>query len=295
MTKQRDYVRVSTLGSYFGVGFNDAYTQFMIDTGQVEESFDEDSQDRMSLGKHLEKGALDYFEEKLGIIVTDRNEKIIEFFGGRLKGIVDGMAEVNGVKTVIENKISNSKKGNFTENLGYIFQVQAYMFATDTTQALLCGLYQGKPVYKIVPRDDEMIEDIKTMTKFVVDVMNGLESWDKFPEALAFKYSKKKPLKELTTVDEKDKDILNNLFELKRQAGQINNDIKDIEEYFKHEYDPGYIELPNIKVTITEGVYKGGIDTDTLSVDHPELDLNKYKKPDTVYKQVRISKKKATQ
>jgi len=46
MTKQRDYLRASSLGSYLGVGFNSPEEQLKIDLGQVEESFDEASMDR---------------------------------------------------------------------------------------------------------------------------------------------------------------------------------------------------------------------------------------------------------
>ena len=52
--KVRDYVRSSSLGSYFGVGFNSPKDQFLLDTGQAVQEFDDDAQARMDLGNELE-------------------------------------------------------------------------------------------------------------------------------------------------------------------------------------------------------------------------------------------------
>ena len=158
--KIRNYVTPSSLGSYFGVGFLEPEEQIEIDLGNKEQTFDEDSEDRMRLGRCLEDSALNYFEETLGIVIEERNDQLRNFYDNKMLGKIDGMTILNGEKTVVENKISNAKSYRFTENLGYIFQVQSYMMATDTKQALLCGLYQGKPIYKIIQRDEEMIKDI---------------------------------------------------------------------------------------------------------------------------------------
>ena len=48
--KVRYYVTPSSIGSYFGVGFNSPEEQFEIDSAQEESTFDADSLDRMELG-----------------------------------------------------------------------------------------------------------------------------------------------------------------------------------------------------------------------------------------------------
>ena len=171
MKKIRNYVTPSSLGSYFGVGFLSPEEQIEVDLGNTEQYFDEEAEDRLRLGRVLEDSVLNYFEEALGIIIEERNDELRVFYDNKMMGKVDGIAVFNGEKTVVENKISNAKSYKFTENMGYIFQVQSYMMATNTKQALLCGLYQGKPVYKVIYRDEEMIRDIKRMVEFVYDML----------------------------------------------------------------------------------------------------------------------------
>ena len=298
VTKQRDYLRASSLGSYFGVGFNSPSDQLKIDLGQVEESFDEAAQDRLSLGREFEDAALNYFEQKLNIKIDHRNTEVLPLYGSKLVGKLDGMTELNGIKTVVEAKISNSQSYKFTDNLGYIIQCQAYMMGTETDQALLCGIYQGKPIYKIIKRDEEMISDIRTMVDFVHGVLLGLDTFDNFPTHLLEKYSKTKMLQPLTNVDAYYKAVFENLVVIREQIKDLENQKKFIEDGIKDKFDVGIWADENIEVKINEYRKKAGLDIDALLLDHPELEpvLSKYNKPDIVYRTIntKTSKKKTT-
>lgn len=296
MTKQRDYLRASSLGSYLGVGFNSPEDQLKIDLGQVEEDFDEAAQDRMSLGREFEDAALNYFEKKFNISITNRNVDTIPLYGAKLVGKVDGMTIMDGERTVVENKVSNSQSYKFTENLGYIIQCQAYMMGTETNQALLCGIYQGKPIYTIVKRDEEMIKDIKEITDFIHSVMLGLETFDNYPTHLLQKYSKKKLLEPLTNVTDYDRATFENLATIRESIKVLEKQKSEIEDLIKAKYDTGIYADDNIEVKITEYKKSGGVDTDALLLDYPSIDINKYSKPPIVYRTIttKFPKKKTT-
>jgi predicted phage-related endonuclease len=297
MTKQRDYLRASSLGSYLGVGFNSPEEQLKIDLGQVEESFDEAAQDRMSLGREFEDAALNYFEKKFGTTITNRNIETIPLYGSKLVGKVDGMTIIDGERTVVENKISNSQSYKFTDNLGYILQCQAYMLGTETDQALLCGIYQGKPIYKIIKRDEDMIKDIREIVEFIHSVMLGLDTFDNYPTHLLAKYSKTKLLEPLTSVTDYDRATFENLATIRAQIKVLEDQKREIEEIIKNKYDTGIYADDNIEVKISEYSKAGGIDVDTLNLDYPQIDLTKYTKPPITYRTIttKFPKKKTTQ
>jgi DNA-binding protein YbaB len=291
MKKIRNYVTPSSLGSYFGVGFLSPEEQIEIDLGNQEPFFDDDAQARMMLGRNLEDATINYFEEALGIIIDKRNDELINFYDNKMKGKIDGMTVFNGVQTVVENKISNSKSYKFTDNMGYHFQVQAYMLATNTEQCLLCGLYQGVPIYKVIPRNEEMIEDIKQMVNFVYEMLMGFESWENFPYALVSKYSKVTKLEDIENILDEEIDMLQELSDLKEEKSNLEKEIKAIEDRVKEKWSTGKYENDRIKVTISETHKRGTLDVDRLSIEHPEIDYSKYIKEDVVFRTLRVIKK----
>lgn len=284
----KDYLRVSSLGSYFGVGFNDPAQQFKYDMDLEQQEFDEDSQRRINLGKVFEDASLDYFETELGIKISDRNTKTLSFYDDKLHGKLDGLTLYNGEKTVVENKISNSQGGKFTEDIGYHFQCQAYMLATDSKQALLLGIYQGKPIYTLLKRDEGMIADIKTMVDFILDYAQGLESWDNYPVHLMQKYSNTKMLTPIKDVDKGTLEAIKRIKELAESIKVLEKEKAQLEAEIKDRYETGVIESDGIKCTIAEQTRAGGYDIDLMSIEHPEIDYAKYRKPDSTFRVLRI-------
>jgi predicted phage-related endonuclease len=297
MSKQRDYVRASSLGSYLGVGFNSPEDQLKIDLGLVEESFDEAAQDRMSLGREFEDAALNYFEKKFNTSITNRNVETIPLYGSKLVGKIDGMTLLDGVRTVVENKISNSASYKFTDNLGYILQVQAYMMGTETEQALLCGIYQGKPIYKLIKRDEDIIKDIKEIVDFIHSVMLGLETFDNYPTHLLAKYSKTKLLEPLTSVTDYDRAMFANLTTIRDEIKKLEKQKSELEELIKNKYDTGIYVDNDVEVKITEYTKSGGIDIDAFKMDYGTINLDPYRKPDIKYRTIttKFPKKKTTE
>jgi hypothetical protein len=294
--KSRDYVNSSSLGSYFGVGFNSPNEQIEIDLGNVEPEFDEASQDRMSLGRHLEDSALNYFQDKLNIEIEDRNEDLINGLDGRLMGRVDGMTTFNGERTVVEIKISNSQSGPFTENLGYILQCQAYMLMTDSQQALLCGLYQGKPIMKLLKRDEQIIEDITRMVEFIHNVLIGIDTFDNYPVDILERYSKTQILADIENLSPKDEEDIMSLAVLKDKKKVLEEQISAIEERLKSSYESGKYENSLISFSISSNERKGSLDEMNLSIWLSALgidfDLEQFRKPSSRYKVLKVKSKR---
>ena len=227
----RFYTTPSSIASYFGAGFNTPEEQLAIDLAIEKPEFDNAARDRMELGKILEDASLDYFEYKLGIVITDRNDKYLELYDGKIIGKVDGRTVIDGVDTIVENKISNAQ-GKFTDELAYLFQVQSYMI-DGTPQVLLCGLHQGRPIYKIIKRDEEMIADIKEMTDFIVDVLMGFDDFSNYPTHLLEKYSRAKILQPFKEVTEEQEQEFIRLLELKEHIKELEAEVKLIENKIK--------------------------------------------------------------
>lgn len=292
----KTHINPSSIGSYFGVGFNTPDEQFQIDLGEIEQEFDDDARARLSLGEMLEDASLNYFESALGVIIDDRNESKRSFYGGKIIGKIDGACILNSISTVVENKISNAESYKFTESLGYLLQCQCYMLDNEFQQALLCGLYKGKPIYKIIPRDEEIIKDIKEMADFVVNCLTGMSDFSKdFPKHLYEKYSKKQTLVPINNISENAKKLIDRYVEIKTKLKEIEpleKEAKMIEDELKETYGSGVIDDNRYKITLQTQTREGSLDVDALMMDYPEISFSQYKKPSTTYNTLRFTFKK---
>lgn len=294
MLNSRYNVIASSLASYMGVGFNTPQEQLDYDLGKEERIVDDDAQDRMNLGIALEDGCLNYFEKKMGILIDERNSEYKYAFNDQLKCKRDGRTFIDGIETGVENKYSNSSSECFTDSLGYIIQCQAYMKAWGLDQWLLCGMWQGKPVCRIIKRNQEIINDIETIVNAVVEIMMGLRDIDEYPWDIVEKYSKQKQLKVLTDDDmeDYDKKLLNSLGKLKSQKKVIEDKIKELEDYAKGHYEDCKWEDSEFKYTISTASGKASFDKNTFSIENPTIDISKYYKEGTPYRTIRCTAKK---
>jgi len=293
LTKVRTYITPSSIGSYFGVGFVPPEEQILIDLGETEQDFDEASEDRMRLGRIFEDPSLNYFEETLHIKITERNIDTFDFYDGKIKGKIDGMTMLDGVQTVVENKVSNAAYGRFTDSMGYILQCQSYMFGKNVTQCLLCGIYQGKPIYKIIKRDEAIIADIKRMADFIVDVLMGLDTFENYPNDILKKYANIKILPKIEDVSDEVIIKAKELIKLKEEAKVLKEKMDAIEDLIKDNFEIGTFDNTSLKISLGEGSRAGGYDMDLLSIEHPEINYDKYRKAPSTYRTLRVTAKKA--
>ena len=294
MNSGRYNVIASSLSSYMGVGFNTIQEQLDYDLGKEERVVDEEAQDRMDLGNAMEDGCLNYFENKMGILIDERNSEYKYACDGKLKCKRDGRTFLDGIETGVENKYSNSSSECFTDSIGYVIQCQAYMMAWDLDQWILCGMWQGKPSYKLIKKDVEIQNDIETIVDAVVEIMMGLREVDDYPWDIVEKYSKQKQLKVLTDDDleDYDKQLLNSVGKLKAQKKAIEDKLKELEDYAKTHYEDSKWEDSDFKYSISTSAGKATFDKATFSIENPTIDIMKYYKEGTPFRTIRCTAKK---
>lgn len=293
--KERYTVTASSLGSYFGVGFNDPLKQLMIDMGEIEDEPDEEALERMELGNIMEDASLNALERKLNISISNRNVEVFDALNGMLRVKMDGETIYNGEDTVVENKYSNSKSGPFTKNMGYVLQCQAYLLHKGWNQAILGGIYQGKVIWRIVKRDEQLISDIKEMVSAVYGILNGLLSKEDYPWHLVHKYSNKVIVEQYDTFNAlEDGEYLERLSTLNEQIKGLSDEKDSIVEYLKNKYKAVVFDDGAYTINISQYQRAGGLDVTLLEMDHPELDLTKYQSEGTTVTTVRVKKKKGS-
>lgn len=294
MLNGRYDIIASSLSSYFGCGFNTIEEQLDIDRGLMVKEVDDDAQDRMDLGNAMEEGCLNYFEKKLNIVIDERNSEYKYAVNGLLKCKRDGRTFLDGVETGVENKYSNSQTKCFTDDFGYELQCQAYMMAWGLDQWLLCGMWKGKPTFKIIKKNEELQNDIAEVVTAVSSILIGISSVEDYPWEIVNKYTKVSALKNLDSddIEDYDKELLHRIGELKDEIKIRETECKELEEYAKSHYAECRYQDDDYKYVISTGTRKGDIDKDKLSIEHPEINLEDYRKPSTTYSQIRVTSRK---
>lgn len=286
MKKERFSIQASTLGNYFGVGYLTPMEQLDIDLGLKEKIFDSKAEERMALGKLLEKSVLDFFEEKYNISIVNRNQEKMTLADGCLRGLIDGDTLFDGKDTVVECKVSNSKVMQFVDNPSYILQCYAYLIK-GYQQALLLGLQNGVPSIKRIVYDKEICDDIEEMCKAVGSILMGIATIEDYPWHLVAKYKEKFGLIELDGVvidgDEDDEYFKNKYIELNEQKKEIEQQIEAVkaEIMTKYEGKCDTIKTSDKLISIKKVKRKGAFSTELLKLDHPLLDLEPYYKEPT--------------
>ena len=291
--KTRYTLTASSLGSYFGVGFNNPIEQLYYDMGKVAQEIDAESEERMLLGTLLEDAVLNFFEKKLSITITNRNVEVKEGLNGMIRYKIDGRSIIGGEETVVECKVSNSTSSVFTKSLGYIIQCQLYMLEEGTDQAILCGLYHGKPIHITVRRNDELIADIIEMVTEVYSILNGITDELSFPWHLVEKYSNTPKLTMLSELADDDVDYIAEYVELKQTAKQVEERISTIGDYLKSKYEnvKWSDKETGLSFSLTNQTRKGFLDEIALTMEYPDIDLDKFRKASSESKFLRITKR----
>lgn len=247
----------------------------------------------MELGRAMEDACMDYFEEKMGIRIDERNSEIGYAVDGKLKCKRDGRTFIEGIETGWENKYSNASV-SFTGNMNYILQCQAYMMAWGLEQWVLAGMWKGKPVYRLIKADTDIQQDIEAMVLHLYDILIGVADIDTFPWDIVERYSVAKECRTLSEEEltESDKELFRTLGELKASKKAIEAQLEEIESYLKETFSDSKFEDENFKYTISTSAGRTSVDIDAICMDYPLIDMSKYTKTGTPFKTIRVSNKR---
>jgi len=260
--------------------------QFLFDTKQKEPSFTSTSLQKMEMGTRLEpviKGAI---EKHFGIELTvdknryqqdDRPYFTLEF---------DALDYSNEV--VYEFKNTEMEEDHLVEQ--YYPQVQFAMYIIGWNKARICYLRNGWDLgFVEIERDDNFIEHmvkaseyywecLSTMTEPNEDITNEIASHIEFYKNL----EKKEGVDVQAELEKEDIDLLHEWGKLKKHINELEIEEARIKGHFAEKwgsYKDDYINYSN-----AEYEKEGGLDVRALMKDHPEIDFNLYKRPNSKYK-----------
>lgn len=277
-------MRCSSLGTLMGVNpFKTAYKMFMLETGRITDEPNLVAEERMNAGKMLEATIIKMYEEKAGSTVkVEEHQSLLK--RGDLTGHMDGW--------VVEEKCPLEIK-NTTKNLGtcpedmdknYYAQVQGYIYLTDADKAVFCYLKNGWELhYFDVPRNNEYIQEMLEKIEWYQLCLE----LDEMEEPITVAESKEFPIEVVTNVGLYDKVL--EFAEAKERAKEVDYLKAEIQEIIGDNL--GKLETSVFKLSYGQQKRKGSLDTNLLQKDHPELNLESYRKEDSVFKVLRVALK----
>lgn len=265
--------------------YRDVIAQYKIDTKQMEPSFPESAQRKMSMGTMLEpiiaEAAMDFFNVNL---IVDK-ERYMHDDNQFFRVEFDALDYKNQV--VYEFKNTEQDEDKLKET--YYPQVQLAMYVIGWDLARIVYLRNGWELgYIEVARDDNFIEHMITAGTYYWQCLSTLTEpdpnyIDSIVENIDF-YKEQDERKGLDIeADLTDEDVAK-LYEWGKLKKEIQ--LMEIEEarfkgYFADKY--GKFKDENVTYSNAEYVRKGNIDLKKLKIDYPDIDLEQYRQADTKY------------
>lgn len=291
MTNARNSIRASALGSYFGVGYNEPLEQLENDMGNEEITFFGAQLDAMEVSTLLEDGILNIVEARNDCIITDRNTETLEAMDGKLRVRADGLTTINGEYHTVEVKHVASGE-NPVFNQGFHFQVMSQIIAYrekgyEINKGILACLYQGRYYQVILELTEELEKDIYIMVNTIVAILQEELPVEMYPKNILEKYTTLP--EEPEEFDIEDTTKVEELGKVKIKMKELKDEETALVNYLKGKYstlDATVAGGTNIKIGQT--TRKGSYDMAAIITDHPDIDIEKYRKESTTYQTVRV-------
>lgn len=266
--------------------FRGVYEQWLLDTKQKEPTFTATSMQKMEMGTRLEpviKGAI---ENHFGIELTvDKNryhhdEK--DYY------TIEFDALDYGNKVVYEFKNTEMEEKHLLAQ--YYPQVQFAMYIVGWDLARICYLRNGWDLgFVEIKRDENFIEHmVKACDYYWTCLRDRVEPneaiIDEIVENIEFynDLEKREGLDVEAEFEDDDIDLLHEWGKLKKQINELEIEEARIKGHFAEKW--GKYKDDHINYSNLEFVREGGYDMKALQKDHPEIDFNLYKKPNSTYK-----------
>ena len=206
----------------------------------------------------------------------------------------DGRTFIDGEEVGVENKYSNSQSKNFIDDIGYQIQCQAYMETWGLNKWVLCGMWQGKPQWRVINRNDELLKDMEEIIEAVYEILTGLRDRKDYPWHIVEKYSKQKELIHVdpSTLEDYDKRLFKTLGTIKEQIKTLTDKKDELEDYIKDNYEDCKYSDENVSLTVSSCSGRKNFDKNTFSIENPTIDVEKYMKEGKPYRTIRCTIKK---
>lgn len=265
--------------------YRDVVEQWLMDTKRKKPEFTNTSKQKMNMGTKMEHVIKDLVEEHFKVALTVDKNRYVDDYMDYFSIEFDALDYRN--KTVYEFKNTEMGEDHIYET--YYPQVQFAMYMVGWDRARICYLRNGWDLgYVDVPRDDNFIEH---MIKAGVKYNHCLET-DTLPDPaefdeIAFNIDFYKNLDNLASATE-PADLSLEEIESLYQWSEVRKELDKLkieDARFKGQFADKFGKYKDERLTYSQGEYvrKGGYDVDLLKKDYPDIDFEKYRKPDSKY------------
>jgi hypothetical protein len=251
----------------------------------------------MSVGTKIESFIKDLVEEHFNIALTVDKKRYIDKHMDYMSTEFDALDYRN--KTVYEFKNTEMDEDHIYET--YYGQVQFAMHIIGWHQARICYLRNGWDLgYVDVPRDQNYIDNMllaaaKYWYCLETDKMPDPAEFDEIASRIEF-YQKQDNLESATEPADLSLEEIADLHRWSEIRKEIDK-LKIEDARFKGQFADKFGKYKDENLTYSQGEYvrKGGYDLDLLKKDFPDIDFEKYRKPDRKYTRQMLKYKDTTE
>lgn len=275
--------------------YRTAYEQWLVDTKQVEQELSETAKQKTEMGHLMEPVIKQAVEAKIGKELTLDKNKYMHDKYDFLTIEFDALDHEEGIVYEFKNTVHDE---DFIIEM-YYPQVQSAMAISGYNLARICFLKDGWKLGMIdVPRDENFIEHMIYVGEYYITCVEEVTPPDE--EYIAslvekiefFKEEETDPLEEIG-LEAADVELLEEWAELRDEISNLKRQESALKGHFIDvvgQYKGSGIDYKNAKY-----YRKGGIDIERLMYDHPEIDFEQYRKPDSSYYRQTIKVKKGSE
>lgn len=265
--------------------YRDVVDQWLLDTKRKKPSFTNTAQQKMSVGTKIESFIKELVEEHFNIALTVDKKRYIDKYMDYMSTEFDALDYRN--KTVYEFKNTEMDEDHIYET--YYGQVQFAMHIIGWNKARICYLRNGWDLgYVDVPRDQNYIDNMliaaaKYWYHLENDKMPDPEEFNEIASRIEF-YQKQDNLESATEPADLTLEEIESLYQWAEVRKELDK-LKIEDARFKGQFADKFGKYKDERLTYSQGEYvrKGGFDINLLKKDYPDIDFEKYRKPDSKY------------
>lgn len=270
--------------------YRDVIAQYKLDTKQEKQTYSEVGRQKAAMGTKMEdlihELAVENLCPNLVVDKTRYHHDDHEFFRVEF----DALDYENQV--VYEYKNTEMDEAALLE--AYYPQVQFAMYIIGWEKARIVYLHNGWNLgYIEVDRDENFLKHMETVCTYywnclltytepdplyINDIVDNIDFYTKIDERKGVDIEAELTPKEVEKLYEWGR--------LKKEMKLLEIEEARIKGYFADKY--GKFRDEQVTFSNIEYTRKGNIDTNKLAMDHPEIDLDQYRKPDTTYQRVML-------
>lgn len=273
--------------------FRSPMEQWLIDTKQMDVEMTESGLQKTKMGNTMEPVIRQLVEDAIGKKLHVFKERYMHDDYDFLTIEFDALDLEN--KVVYEFKNTEHDEDFLVEM--YYPQVQSAMAIADYDKARICYLKNGWSLGMIdIDRDENFIEHMIKVGEYYIGCVRNMTPPDlNYIDTLVepinfFKQYEKDPVEPLF-LDKEGIELLKEWADIKMQISNLEQEEAKLKGYFIDK--KGKFNGQDFVYTNTTSSRKGGIDIDRLKYDYPNIDLEQYRKRDSVYQRQLLKVKRS--